>query len=173
MQIVNATPTDIEAIFSLYAQASAYQKAKQHVVVWPQFERQLVATEINEQRQWKLMIDQHIACVWATTFSDVQIWEEKDQDAAVYIHRIATSPNFRGQNFVNTIVAWARTYAQNNHKDYIRLDTLGHNVKLIEHYKNAGFTFLGMFDLKNTSELPAHYQTAPACLFEIELNPRV
>ena len=49
------------------------------------------------------------------------------------------------------------------------LDTLGNNVKLIEHYTNAGFQFLGIFDLKNTSALPPHYQNTPACLFEIKL----
>jgi hypothetical protein len=49
------------------------------------------------------------------------------------------------------------------------LDTLGNNVKLIEHYTNAGFQFLGIFDLKNTSALPLHYQNTPACLFEIKL----
>ena len=50
------------------------------------------------------------------------------------------------------------------------LDTLGKNVKLIEHYTNAGFDFLGLFDLKSTAGLPLHYQTTKGCcLFEIKL----
>ena len=107
--------------------------------------------------------------MWAITFSDEQIWEEKNKDAAIYIHRIATNPNHRGKNLVSIIVDWARTYAKSMGKDFIRLDTLGNNVKLIEHYTNAGFHFLGMFDLKDLSGLPAHYGTAPACLFEMKL----
>jgi hypothetical protein len=169
MQIKNSTPNDTDEIFRLYAIASAYQKAKQTVVVWPKFEPQLVATEIAENRQWKLIIDEQIACVWATTFSDAQIWEERNADKAIYIHRIATNPNFRGKNFVGIIVAWAKQYATTMGKDYVRLDTLGNNVKLIEHYTNAGFSFLGMFNLKNTEGLPAHYYNEPVCLFEIKL----
>ena len=52
----------------------------------------------------------------------------------------------------------------------IRLDTLGNNIKLIEHYTNAGFDFLGMFRLKNTAGLPMHYQEElNCCLFEIRI----
>ncbi|MFB0909775.1 MAG: GNAT family N-acetyltransferase [Flavobacterium sp.] len=169
MKIENSVATDVDEIFRLYAIASAYQKTKK-VVVWPDFERQLVQTELTENRQWKLLIDDKIACVWAITFDDAEIWEERDCDDAIYIHRIATNPYFRGHNFVGTIVDWAKEYARSIDKDYIRLDTLGKNVKLIEHYTNAGFDFLGLFDLKSTAGLPLHYQTTKGCcLFEIKL----
>jgi ribosomal protein S18 acetylase RimI-like enzyme len=169
MTIKNSTAEDITVIFRLYKIASEYQKAKQSVVVWPNFKKQLVETEIDENRQWKLLIDGEIACVWATTFTDEQIWEELNADAAIYIHRIATNPNFRGKNFVLHIVEWAKIYAKTMGKDFIRLDTLGNNTKLIEHYTGAGFTFLGMFNLKNTAGLPDHYHGQPVCLFEIKL----
>ncbi len=169
MKIENSTANDFEEIFRLYKIASDYQQSKKIVVVWPNFKKELVETEIAENRQWKLMIDEQIACVWATTFSDEQIWEERNADAAVYIHRIATNPNFRGQNFVSIIVNWAKVYATNNGKDFVRLDTLGNNTKLIEYYTSCGFHFLGMFNLKNTSGLPDHYHNVPACLFEIKL----
>ena len=170
MKIENCTIGDIDEIYRMYRIASEYQKSKEGVIVWPEFERKLVEDSISENRQWKLIIDNKIACIWTITFSDEQIWEEKNGDAAIYIHRIATNPVFRGQNFVAIIVEWSKEYAQNNNKDFIRLDTLGNNVKLIEHYKNAGFDFLGFFDLKNTEGLPDHYGKAPACLFEIKLS---
>ena len=169
MQIKNCTTKDIAEIFRLYSIASAYQKSKQTVVVWPEFEQQLIESEVAENRQWKILMEDEIACVWATTFSDEQIWEERNADAAVYIHRIATHPRFRGNNFVSIIVNWAKQYAKDNGKDYVRLDTLGNNTRLIEYYSIAGFRFLGMFDLKNTEGLPAHYGNVPACLFEIKL----
>ncbi|WP_437438135.1 GNAT family N-acetyltransferase [Cellulophaga baltica] len=138
--------------------------------MWPDFKRALVETEIAEKRQWKLIIDDEVACLWAITFSDAQIWEERDNSTSIYIHRIATNPKFRGNNYMNTIVTWAKTYAQSIEKRFIRLDTLGNNTKLIKHYQKAGFDFLGMFDLKNTDMLPDHYQDQPACLFEIDLG---
>ena len=169
MTIRNSTLTDIDQIFHLYALASAHQKAVGSVVVWPTFERSLVEGEIAANHQWKLVMEGEIACVWATTFSDAQIWEERDTDPAVYIHRIATNPNFRGQNFVGIIVDWAKTFAQSNAKTFVRLDTLGNNTKLIAHYTSAGFEFLGFADLKNTDGLPSHYKEAPAALFEMRL----
>ncbi len=169
MTIENCTIHDIDEIFRLYKIATNYQQSKQTVVVWPVFKREVVEKEIAEQHQWKLTVDNQIACVWATTFSDEQIWEERNVDAAIYIHRIATNPTFRGRNFVSIIVEWAREYAKDNGKDLVRLDTLGNNTRLIEYYTNAGFTFLGIFDLKNTDSLPDHYHGAPACLFEIRL----
>jgi ribosomal protein S18 acetylase RimI-like enzyme len=169
MIILNSSSTDIDEIYRLYDIASAYQKTK-NVVVWPNFERQLVETELAENRQWKLIIDGQVTCVWAITFNDPEIWEERDADAAIYIHRIATNPNFRGHNFVEIIVNWAKQYAKSIHKDYIRLDTLGNNTGLITHYSRAGFDFLGIVDLKSTTGLPQHYQdTKGCCLFQIEL----
>ena len=169
MQIQNSNDGDIDTIFRLYDIASAYQQSK-GVVVWPKFEHSLVETELAENRQWKLMMDDAIACVWATTFSDAEIWGVRNKDAAVYIHRIATNPAFRGQNFVGIIVEWAKQFAKDHQKDFVRLDTLGNNVKLIEHYTKAGFTFLGIHRLTNTAGLPLHYQKEPnCCLFELSL----
>jgi hypothetical protein len=170
MKIENCKANDISEIFRLYKIASDYQRAKKTVVVWPEFERQMVETEIAEHRQWKIIIDNEIACVWATTFTDERIWEERNNNAAVYIHRITTNPNHRGKDFVSIITTWAKEHAKNNHKDFVRLDTLGNNVKLIQHYTNAGFDFLGLFDLKNTAGLPDHYQKKlPCCLFQIKI----
>lgn len=170
MQIKNCTTEDIDEIFRLYKIASDYQKAKETVVVWPNFKRTLVETEIAENRQWKMNINGEIACLWAVAFQDEQIWEERNSDSAVYIHRIATNPNFRGNKFITKIVNWSIAYAKSMGKDFVRLDTLGNNVRLIELYTNAGFEFLGMFDLKNTDGLPNHYHNVPACLFEMEVS---
>jgi ribosomal protein S18 acetylase RimI-like enzyme len=169
MVIKKVTITDIGEVFKFYKIASEYQTAKKKVVVWPDFERAMVETEIAENRQFKLLINNEIACIWAITFSDKQIWEESNKDTAVYIHRIATDPKFRGNNFVADIVTWAKEYVKQKNIQFIRLDTLGNNIKLIAHYKSAGFDFLGLFNLKNTDRLPDHYQLAPVCLFEINL----
>ena len=167
--IEQSTMNDLPQILELYDMAQHFQKQKKTVVVWPNFDSALMKKEILEGRQWKLIINKKIVCVWAIAHSDPQIWEERNNDAAIYIHRIATHDQFRGQHMVSKIVEWAKPFAKLFHKEYIRLDTLGDNQRLITYYKAAGFTFLGMFSMKNTDGLPAHYQNVEACLFEIKL----
>ena len=169
MTIKNVTASDIEKIFELYKIASNYQREKKTVIVWPDFDREMVINEIAENRQFKLLVNNEVVCIWAITFSDEQIWEDSNTDSAIYIHRIAVNPNFRGNNYIATITNWAKEYALKKEIQFIRLDTLGENKNLITHYKNAGFHFLGLFNLKNTSNLPDHYKLAPVCLFEMDL----
>lgn len=167
MIISKSLPQDIDEIFRLYQLATEYQKTK-YTVHWPQFSSTLVETEIQENCQWKMMIDGAVACVWAITFDDPQIWEERNAEPSLYLHRIATNPDFRGRHLVQHIVAWAKNHALVNNKQYVRLDTVGHNEKLIEYYTNCGFTYLGLFDLKDTTGLPAHYKQDGVSLFEMK-----
>ncbi len=169
MKIENSTPEDIAEIFHLYDIATQFQKER-FSVYWPQFESALIEKEINENRQWKIVIDNQIACVWATAFDDSQIWEKRNIDPSVYIHRIATNPKFRGQNMVSKIIEWARPFAFENQKEYLRMDTVGDNTRLIAYYEKCGFNFLGLQKLKNTAGLPAHYDNATVSLFELPLK---
>lgn len=167
--IAQSGEKDIPTIFDLYAQASAHQRALRKVVVWPEFDPAMVEEEIAQGRQWKCLINQQIVCVWSIAFQDPQIWEARENHSSLYIHRIATHSNFRGMQMVQKIVTWAKAYAKKQHKTHIRLDTLGENTKLISHYQSAGFTYLGLFSMNNTSNLPSHYHHNKVCLFEIEL----
>ena len=169
MNIMNSAVDDMPEIFRLYRLATAFQKERFPENQWPTFEEALIAAEIAEKRQFKLMVGDRVACVWAIAFSDPEIWTEDDGQSAIYIHRIATNPDFRGNNYVKLIVDWAKaTYAGT--KKYIRLDTCGENHKLIQHYKNCGFDFLGIKRLENALNLPVHYHNADVCYFEITLG---
>lgn len=170
MEIKNTEACDIDLIYEFYDHASAYQRKINAVVIWPSFDREMVMTEILESRQWQLLIDGNVACVWATTEDDPQIWEERNVDKAVYIHRIAIHPDFRGNNLVGNIVDWAKAYAAKHGLDYVRLDTLGENTRLIKHYTDMGFDYLGLWKLKEWSGLPLHYHDEVVCFFEIDLR---
>ena len=170
MEIKNCSLDDLDTIFDLYDAAIDLQTQKK-MVVWPKFQRALVEQEIKEQRQWKLIINGQIACNWAITFDDKEIWEERDNNDAIYIHRIATHPDFRGNKFINVIVTWAKAYALSKGKKFIRLDTLGNNTRLIELYTSAGFIFLGIHRLTDVENLPEHYhRERNCCRFEVAVN---
>ncbi|MFZ4544062.1 MAG: GNAT family N-acetyltransferase [Saprospiraceae bacterium] len=169
MEISNCNTFDLGVILELYDHARALQ-TERNMVVWPEFEHALIENEIDENRQWKMLIDNVMVCNWAITFEDKEIWEEKDQNDSIFIHRICNNPLMRGNRYIDHIVDWAKTYARAKGKQYVRLDTLGNNTRLIELYTSAGFEFLGMFLLSDTTTLPEHYQKEPnCCLFEIDL----
>jgi ribosomal protein S18 acetylase RimI-like enzyme len=170
-QIQNSKIEDIDEIFRLYQIATDFQKTR-FTVHWPEFDRKLIETEISENRQWKIIADGKIACVWATTFDDPQIWEARNEDPSVYIHRIATNPDFRGQSLVEEIVKWVKVYAIENQKQFVRMDTVGDNPGLINHYTKCGFDFLGLLKLKNTEGLPTHYHNATVSLFQLAVNSK-
>ena len=168
MKVEQSTEEDIDAIFELYRLGTEYQKtvAEKH---WKGFEHSLVLKEIKEQRQWKIVIDQTIACVFAIDYADPFIWGEKDSDPAIYIHRIATNPLFRGYFFVRKIVEWAKIHAVEKQKKFIRMDTGSGNEKLNQYYVSSGFRYLGVFQLGNSDALPEHYKDGSSSLFEIAL----
>ncbi|MCZ4408520.1 GNAT family N-acetyltransferase [Cryomorphaceae bacterium 1068] len=169
MKIENSTLEDIPRIFEFYRIATAYMKSKNQVH-WPEFSIDLIMHEINEHRQWKLVMDQEIACIWATTLEDELIWGHNSKDPALYIHRIAVNPDFRGKNLVNELARWANDFGHSLDLKYIRIDTVGYNQALISHYEKVGFEFLGMRKLANNAGLLDHYKEGEVCYFQKEIR---
>ncbi len=168
MIIENSNLNDISKIFDLYRVATDYMKSKDQVY-WPRFSEELIVNEIKEHRQWKLVINEKIACIWATTLNDELIWGNDNKDPSLYIHRIATVPEFRGQNLVQKLVDWANEFGKKKNLKYIRMDTVGLNKGLIRHYKKFGFEFLGTKKIVNTAGLPEHYKRDKVCYFQKEI----
>ena len=106
MQIINSTEQDIDTIFKFYDDAIAYQKIKfnKH---WQGFDIGLIETEIQEKRQYKIVVDDVVVCVFAVTFNDFIIWGDRDKETSIYLHRIVTKPGFRGNGYVKNIIDWA------------------------------------------------------------------
>lgn len=167
--IKNANLTDLKEIIALYQDATEYQKsvAKKH---WKGFEREMIIEDIMDKKQWKITVDGNLACIFCTTFSDPLIWLEKNDDPAVYLHRIATKPDFRGQGFMKQIISWTIDFALKNNKKFIRMDTGSGNDKLNNYYISCGFEFLGTTALTQTKGLPEHYKDGTSSLFQLDLS---
>lgn len=128
----------------------------------------MVAMAIKEKRQWKIIVDDQIVCIFTITYNDPDIWKEKDKDPAIYLHRIVTHPSHRGKFFVKHIKDWALEFGRKQGKKFIRMDTFD-NPKLIDYYVACGFNFLGLVTLGESSDLPKHYRNATLSLFEIPI----
>ncbi|MEM9856459.1 MAG: MarR family winged helix-turn-helix transcriptional regulator [Bacteroidota bacterium] len=169
VKIVNSTKEDLPMIMACYSAARSYMAEKKQVV-WPVFSKELVLSEIEEKNQWKMLLADKVVGVWATTFEDALIWGKEYTEPAVYIHRIAKNPVSKHNILVREIIRWAKKYAKRKAKEFIRLDTVGLNHGLINHYEKQGFKYLGTRFINDTSALPKHYSEGPVCLFQLAVN---
>lgn len=169
MTILNSSFVDIDEIFKIYDEAMAHQK-KVTTRGWKGFERSLIEKEINENRHYIIKEGNVIACTFVITLDDPVIWKEKNDDAAIYLHRIAVRPAYKGNSYVKKIIEWAKGYAKENHLNYIRLDTHSGNDKINQYYIDCGFTYLGETEIEWTTDLPLHYKEGPFSIFEIRLQ---
>lgn len=169
MQITECTPEDFKAVFDLYDKAVEFQKTKSDKH-WQNFDESLIEKEISENRLWKIIEKEDIACIFTIAHSDPLIWGERPTEPALYIHRIVTNPSFRGRRYVNTIIDWAKEYGLRLGKKFIRIDTWADNQKLNDYYLNCGFTFTGTVKPQVSNELPKHYDGISLSLFEIRIE---
>ena len=74
--ICPSTLDDLPAIQQRYAEATALQASKD-MTQWPVIEEETILTELGEERQWKLLIEGEMACVWVVAYEDPMIWGER------------------------------------------------------------------------------------------------
>jgi GNAT superfamily N-acetyltransferase len=169
LHILQSTHDDIDTILALYDEATALQASK-GMTQWPKIERSLIQMEVDEGRQWKMMDQGQIVCVWVVAFEDPQIWGERKDEPSLFIHRIANHPLQRGRGLVGELVNWAESYCSQQNLRFIRLDTVGFNEALIRVYTRHGFSVLEPIVLEDSTGLPSHYHDGVVYLFEIRLD---
>jgi GNAT superfamily N-acetyltransferase len=167
MLISPSTAEDTSTIFQLYRLATEYQRTNGYNL-WKQFDKELIDTEIKEERHWKISIDGEIACIFSIFYNDPLLWGEMDNDTSIYLHRIATNPKFKGRGMTRLIIDWAKEKARKTNRKFIRMDTWADNKNLSDYYINCGFNIVGYRKLdKEARGLPKHYSTLSLVLFEI------
>jgi GNAT superfamily N-acetyltransferase len=169
LQITNSTQMDLDIIFRLFDGAIAYQQ-RNHYELWPRFSEELIMNEMDEKRHWKIVGGETIACIFSVLYNDPVIWGEKNKDGAVYLHRIAVNPAFKGKGIMKLIRHWAIEHARQKGLQYVRMDTWGNNENLRAYYINCGFNYIGQQHLKEADGLPGHYGGSILSLFQIEVT---
>jgi ribosomal protein S18 acetylase RimI-like enzyme len=167
MIITLSTKDDLAEIRDLFHSAIEYQKLKfgKH---WHGMNEEKLLAEIGDNLHWKVMEDEQIAAFFSIAFTDPLIWDERDADPAIYLHRIVTNPEFRGRGFVTVITDWAEAYGREAGKTFIRLDTDRDNDRLNAYYQQCGYTYCGIKTFHDTDNplIPKHYFGSGLSLYE-------
>ena len=167
MNIYPSTPDDLPEIRRLFDAAIAFQKTKT-ANSWRELNEIALIREIEDGLHWKILEGDRIAAFFSIAFTDPLIWDERDNDPSIYLHRIVTNPEFRGRGYVTAITDWAEVYGRQAGKEFIRLDTGRDNVRLNAYYQQCGYTFCGIkiFDDTSNPLIPKHYFGSGLSLYE-------
>lgn len=171
IKIENTTKNDRDDVIWLFEQAME-QQGKNGYRVWNEIDIPGLEKDIENQLQYKIVHNNHILCIFSIQYNDPFIWCEKDQDDAIYLHRIVVHPAFKGQKQFEKVLTWAKQHARQNNLKFVRMDTWAENKKIIEYYKSYGFECIGNFQTPDSQELPVQNRNLHVALLEMELDKK-
>jgi ribosomal protein S18 acetylase RimI-like enzyme len=168
MSFMNTTVEDLDVLEELYDEAIAYQRSQFAGHFWNGMNRALITKEIKEGLHWKIVEAGQIACFFSMLHTDPLVWDQRDAEPSLYLHRIVTNPSFRGRGYVKQIIAWAEAFGKAAGKQYVRLDTGRENSRLNEYYQQCGLVFCGIKQFEDASnpDIPRHYLGSGLNLYE-------
>ncbi len=113
-----------------------------------------------------------ILCIFSIQYNDPFIWRDRDQDDALYLHRIVVNLEFKGQKQFEKVLKWAKQFARQNGLKFVRMDTWADNKKIIHYYRSFGFEFIENYKTPNAPELPSQNRNLNVALLEMKVNDK-
>jgi ribosomal protein S18 acetylase RimI-like enzyme len=169
ISISNTSLQDLEQIKWLFDEAIKLQN-KNGYKVWDSIDEMSLQKEIANKLQFKIVRNETILCLFSIQYSDTFIWQDKDQNDAIYLHRIVTNPNFKGQRLFEKVLNWAFLFAKQNNRKYLRMDTWADNQQLIDYYQSFGFRFIENYKTTDTDKLPLQNRNLNVALLELTID---
>jgi ribosomal protein S18 acetylase RimI-like enzyme len=170
IRIIRSDPSHLPAFDALWQQAAVFQ-ARIGAPAWTAFPGAIIAADMAEARHFMgERTDGVCAGFFSMVWRDEAIWQERDRDDAVYIHRMCGNPETRGDRFAAHVFAWALRFARATDRACVRMDTWAENARLIAYYERCGFVRVGTRTIGDEPRLPPHYQGISLALFENPVN---
>jgi hypothetical protein len=153
IRIINTTPEDLPLVYWLFEQAIHYQR--QHgYPAWKGYEKNGLRAEVDQLLQFKVVQYHHVLAIFSISYNDAATWGEWDTGRALFLHRIITHPQFKGQRIFEKVLDWARCTAREKGIAYIRIDTWTDNPAIIAFYEAYGFHIVAARTTPDSPELP-------------------
>lgn len=167
-KIINTTKEDLDEILWLFEQAMDLQ-GKNGYKVWSGIDKIALEKDIENGLQYKIVSDNYILCIFSIQHNDPFIWGDKDQNDAIYLHRIVVHPNFKGQRQFEKVLNWTKNFARKKNLKFVRMDTWADNEKIIDYYRSFGFEFVEYYTTTDAPELPIQNRDLNVALLEMVL----
>ena len=166
MRIHRSAQSDVGMFRDFWESAISYQQTR-NFPLWPPYPEAMIVEEIRSGHHFSACFaDGDLAGYFSVALSDAQIWREREQGNAIYIHRMCANPRRKGSNLASSVLAWAYQHAFHSGRKFVRMDTWSDNKPLVEYYIKCGFHYIGVQQLGVVPELPSHYSNTSLALFE-------
>ena len=166
--IVNTCHDDLPFIYSLFDDAFIYQR-QNGFPDWKDYSKEALKEDIDKKRQFKILVNGQIACIFTTCMEDHLVWNELELGNSIYLHRIVANKHFKGLRLVGKIVSFTNELCKKKGRSKIRLDTWANNESIIDYYKSFGFKIIRYSFNPDTPELPIQMRGNKVVLMEYDL----
>jgi GNAT superfamily N-acetyltransferase len=168
IQISNTSLEDWDRIVQLFDGVIEHQ-GKSSYRVWESIDWDALREDIEKQLHYKITVNGQISCIFNVQYSDPLLWGEKENNDAIYLHRIVIDLAFKGQKQFAKVLEWAKQDALQRGLKFVRLDTWADNAKIIDYYNSYGFIPVGHYQTSDSAELPIQNRNLYGILLEISL----
>jgi len=169
INIINTIEEDLEFIYTLFEDAIVYQ-VKNGYPDWKDYSKDSLKEDIRLKRQYKIMINNDIACVFTICLVDKIVWQEREKQDAIYLHRIVVNKNYKGQRLVGHILKFASEFSLKIGRQKIRIDTWANNTTIIKYYESFGFEIIDHSFNPDVPELPIQMRGNKVVLMEYQAS---
>jgi len=157
--IREATTSDIEDILQITKACATYMITK-NIFQWnnhyPNKNAFLKDLKRNELYVFENQ-NNIIGCITISSFMDEEYlpisWLTPNGNS-IYIHRLATHPEYQGKGYAQKLMTFAEHYFKENKYESIRLDTFSQNKRNQEFYELRGYKRLGKIFFPKQSKFP-------------------
>ncbi len=164
-QIILAGKIHFPAILQLFETVIANSAAR-GLQTWNKIDECSLQLDIEKGNQYILTGDHGPAGVFTIQPEDRLIWKEMDNQKSLYLHRIAIAPDQKGKKLFDVILRWAIHFAKQRSLLSIRMDTWSDNQRLIDYYRQYGFTVVGTSTTADHQDLPLQNRNLTVVLLE-------
>jgi ribosomal protein S18 acetylase RimI-like enzyme len=169
IRITTTTRADLPQVLSLFDYAMSLQGGKGYKV-WHAIDTRALEDDIQNGLQYKIVAEHEILCVFSVQYRDPFIWREKDDDNAIYLHRIVIDQKFKGQRLFGSVLQWAVHEATRRRLKFMRMDTWADNQKIIDYYRTFGFECIGYHKTPDVPELPVQNRNLEVALLQKQVK---
>lgn len=159
IEIRQATDRDEAALYEILDDAVRHKQEHGDQSWQPGFSRDGVKWLIGLGTTYLVAVDGQPAGTFGLPWEDHQdkeAWEGFDTSEAGYVHRMAVSGRFRGQELGKHILDWADGQVRERGRKYLRLDCNPENKGLCAYYEGLGFVRMGTHHFEPRADLPAY-----------------